>query len=128
MAIRIFKTRAFIKSIKKVELSDGALRDAVDEIQNGLIDAELGGMVVKKRVALPGRGKRGSARTIVAAKKDDRYFFLWAFEKNQRGNISARELQALREYACDLISMGEENLQVALRENDLEEIKNERKD
>jgi DNA-binding transcriptional regulator YiaG len=38
----------------------------------GLIDADLGGHVVKKRVALPGQGKRGGARTIVATKLAER--------------------------------------------------------
>jgi hypothetical protein len=60
----------------KTRLSETALCRAVVEMQQGLIDADLGGGVVKKRVALPGRGKRGSTRTLVATNKDDRWFFL----------------------------------------------------
>lgn len=57
--IRIFKTKAFTRWTRKNGLSDDALRQAVAEMENGLIDADLGGGVVKKRVATPGQGKRG---------------------------------------------------------------------
>jgi hypothetical protein len=60
--------------MRKAGLSDEVLRKAVDEMVNGLVDADLGGHVVKKRVALSGQGKRGGARTIVATKLADRWF------------------------------------------------------
>jgi hypothetical protein len=69
---RIFKTRHFSRWMRKTELFDEALCTAVSEMNEGLIDADLGGDVVKKRVALPGRGKSGGARTIVATNKDNR--------------------------------------------------------
>jgi len=58
--------------MRKTELSDQALCDAVSEMERGLIDADLGGGVVKKRVPLPGRGKRGGTRTLVATNKSNR--------------------------------------------------------
>ncbi len=57
---------------------------AVSEMERGLVDADLGGGVVKKRVALPGRGKRGGARTLVATNRGDRWFFVYGFEKSVR--------------------------------------------
>ena len=63
---RVFKTRYFVRWMRKTELSDEALCSAVDEMAQGLIDADLGGGIVKKRVGLSGRGKRGGARTLVA--------------------------------------------------------------
>ena len=63
---RVFKTRHFSRWMRKTELTDSALCAAVSEMAAGLIDADLGGGAVKKRVALPGRGKSGSARTLVA--------------------------------------------------------------
>lgn len=65
--------------MRKAGLTDDALRDAVTETVLGLIDADLGGHVVKKRLALPGQGKRGGARTIVATRLADRWFFLYGF-------------------------------------------------
>lgn len=59
----------------------------------GLIDAELGGHVVKKRVAVPGRGKRGGPRTLVGTNFRNRWFFMFGFEKNERGDILTDPLQ-----------------------------------
>lgn len=61
----------------------------------GLIEAELGGGVVKKRIGIAGRGKSGGARTLVATNKGNRWFFAFGFEKNDRANISSDELEAL---------------------------------
>ncbi|WP_322348731.1 type II toxin-antitoxin system RelE/ParE family toxin [Orrella marina] len=69
----VFKTRTFTRSIKKVRLTDAGLYAAVEEMSQGLVDADLGGNVVKKRVALPGQGKRGGARTIVATRMAERW-------------------------------------------------------
>ena len=96
---RIFKTRHFVRWMRKTNLTDDALCTAVSEMDAGLIDADLGGGVVKKRVALPGRGKSGSTRTLVATNKGDRWFFVFGFEKNERANISKKELEALQTYS-----------------------------
>jgi len=69
-------------------LSDSLLELAVLEIQRGLLDADLGGGIIKKRIALPGRGKRGSTRTLLATNRNDKWFFVFGFEKNERDNIS----------------------------------------
>ena len=69
MNSRIFKTRLFARQMQKIGLSDELLLNAVAEMQHGLIDADLGGGVVKKRVELPNRGKSGSTRTLIATNK-----------------------------------------------------------
>jgi len=66
---RVFKTRHFGRWVRKAGLSDQALCQAVEEMAGGLIDADLGGGGVKKRVGIAGRGKRGGARTLVATNK-----------------------------------------------------------
>jgi len=78
---RVFKTRHFSRWMRKTELTDKALCTAVAEMSQGLIDADLGGGVVKKRVGLAGRGKRGGARTLVATNRGSRWFFVFGFEK-----------------------------------------------
>ena len=55
---RVFKTRHFGRWMRKKELTDDALCAAVMEMAQGLIDADLGCGVVKKRIGLAGRGKR----------------------------------------------------------------------
>jgi len=72
---RVFKTRYFSRWMRKTELTDRALCSAAAEMAQGLIDAGLGGGVVKKRGRLAGRGKRGGARTLVATNKGNKWFF-----------------------------------------------------
>ena len=107
-------------------MADLALCRAVDEMKAGLVDADLGGGVFKKRVALPGRGKSGSVRTLLATNRDDRWFFVLGFEKNERANITDRELIGLRIIADDLLSMTEKQMQAAFKDGSLVEVKDEK--
>ena len=125
---RVFKTRHFSRWMRKTELTDEALCTAVGEMAQGLIDADLGGGVVKKRVGLAGRGKRGGARTLVATNKGNRWFFVFGFEKNERANISAEEKEALQDLAQDLLARTAKELDIAVADGSLEEICHDRKD
>ena len=95
---------------------------AVLEIHNGVLDADLGGGIVKKRIALPGKGKRGSTRTLLATNRNDRWFFIFGFEKNERQNISGNELATLKKLAKDLLGLTAIQIAVALEESFLVEI------
>ena len=94
----------------------------------GLIDADLGGRVVKKRVGLAGRGKRGGARTLVATNKGNRWFFVFGFEKNERANIGDDELEALQEIAEQLLARTGRQLDEAVKDGSLLEIGDDNKD
>ena len=118
----IYKTRHFNRWAGKASLSDDLLRRAVEEMINGLIDADLGGGVFKKRIALPGRGKSGSTRTLLATNRDDRWIFILGFEKNERANISDKERDALRMIAKDLLGLSAEQLQKMVNEGALLEV------
>lgn len=122
MKRRVFTTRHFSRWQDKAGLTDQALCKAVAEMEQGLIDADLGGGVVKKRVPLPGRGKSGSTRTLVATNKGNRWFFLFGFEKNVRATISAQELEVLRKTAHDWLSATEHQLGQAVMTSMLKEI------
>jgi hypothetical protein len=102
---RVFKTRHFSRWSRKSGLSDAELSKAVDEMVAGLVDADLGGDILKKRVAMPGRGKRGGARTLVATRKANSWFFVFGFEKNERSNVSSTELEALQALAAELLNL-----------------------
>ncbi len=111
--------------MRKSGLTDTELCNAVLEMGNGLIEADLGGSVFKKRVAMPGRGKRGGARTIVATNRADRWFFMYGFKKNDRANITEAELEALRKVAHDLLNQPAMNLDALVGCGELLEICNE---
>lgn len=119
---RVFKIRHFSRWMRKTELSDRVLCVAVSEMEKGLIDADLGGSVVKKRVPLPGRGKSGSTRILVATNKGDRWFFLFGFEKNERSNVTEAELESLGEIAKQLLVRTSKELDEAVRDGSLQEI------
>jgi len=80
---------------------------------------------VKKRIALPGRGKRGSTRTLLATNRDNKWFFVFGFEKNELENISEKELATLKMLAKDLLGMTAAQIEVAVGESILVEVENE---
>lgn len=108
--------------MRKTALTDAVLCDAVREMVTGLIDADLGGDIVKKRVALPGRGKSSGVRTLVATRKVNRWFFVFGFEKSERANVSASELEALQVLASELLALSGGQLGIALEDGALQEI------
>jgi hypothetical protein len=118
----VFRTRTFTRWMGNAGLTDAALCEAVLEMAHGLIDADLGGHVVKKRVALPGQGKRGGARTIVATRLADRWFFLYGFGKNERGNIDKDELKVFQEMARDFLGFDDRQLATLLASGELVEV------
>ena len=120
--MQAFKTKAFAKWANGEGLGDEALGTAVAEMERGLIDAQLGGQVVKKRVAFPGRGKRGSARTVVAFKQGDKAFFIYGFSKDERANVNEKELQALKLLAKELLGYPATSLNKAMKAGELIEM------
>ncbi len=120
--MQAFKTRVFARWASREGLGDDALASAVLEMERGLIDARLGGQVVKKRVALPGRGKRGGTRTLVAFKEGEKAFFIYGFAKNERANVSNKELQALKFLAKELLNYTAPALAKARQAGELIEI------
>lgn len=122
---RVFRTRSFTRWMRKAGLTDEALRVAVSEMAQGLIDADLGGHLVKKRLSLPGQGKRGGARTIVATKMTDRWFFVLGFAKNERANIDAAELKALQELAKHYLGFDDRQIEQAISSGVLTEVRHD---
>ena len=122
---RVFKTRHFSRFAVKAGLGDAALCQAVIEMEQGLVDADLGGGIVKKRVSLSGQGKSGSSRTIVAHRQKSHWFFVYGFQKNDRSNITAREKTALQKMAADLFAYSDAVLDDLVTGKNLWEICND---
>ena len=108
--------------MKKTALTDKALCDAVDEMQQGLIDADLGGNLYKKRVGIANRGKRGGVRTLLATNLGNRWFFLFGFEKNEKANITLDEKDSLLFLTKELLQLSEELLNARIALQKYEEI------
>jgi hypothetical protein len=84
--VRLFKTRTLAKFTRQNGIRDASLVAAVDNAMRGLVDADLGGHIIKQRVARRGRGKRGGFRMLIAL-RPDLAIFLFGFAKNERENI-----------------------------------------
>ena len=123
--MRIFQTKWFTKWAAKEGLTDEALRTAVTEMEQGLIDANLGGHVYKKRAGVQGRGKSGGVRTLLAFKVDDKACFMYGFAKSQRANIGTKELQALKRLAAEILAYSDQALKKALKAGELREVEND---
>jgi hypothetical protein len=121
---RAFKTKIFNKWMRKVGLKDQDLLLAILEMETGLIDADLGGDVYKKRIGLPGVGKRSGARTVVASKLYRKWFFLFGFVKNERDNISDNELVHLQGAASRLLCLSDQELEESMLAGELKELIN----
>ena len=123
--MRIFKTKAFTRWMRKEGLKDAKLLNTIRELESGQFDANLGGSVYKKRIALPGRGKRGSVRTLIAFHSGDRAFFVFGFSKNERANIDVLELRALKLMAKTLLEKSNAKLKKDLEANLILEVQND---
>jgi len=102
--VRTFKTRTFTRFAEKTGISDSALCRAVEEAERGLIAANLGGGLIKQRIARPGQGKSGGFRTLIEFKAAARSIFVHGFAKNEKDNIAADELVALKKLAAELLA------------------------
>lgn len=123
--MRIFKSRTFSKWSAKEGVDDDALRAAVAEMERGLVDADLGGHVVKKRVAVGGRGKSSGVRTLLAYRVGNKAFFVYGFAKNVRANIKEDELKGLKAYAAILLKYSDKELKEAEKAGVLIEVEND---
>ena len=95
--MRIFKTKWLRRYARRERIADRRLREAIERAESGLVDADLGGGVIKQRVARDGQGRSGGYRMLIAYRAGDRAVFLYGFAKRERENIDVDELLTLRE-------------------------------
>jgi len=122
--VRVLKLKAFARWARKERLADGLLRVAVREMRSGLMDANLGGGLLKKRVARPGGGKSGGYRTILAADLRERWVFLYGFAKSERDDLDDDELRELKRLAQSYLALSEETIDRLIDDGKLIEVKN----
>ena len=118
----IYKTRWFDRWARKQGVGSLALCAAVREMTDGLYEADLGGGLLKKRIARAGQGKSGGFRTMVATNKGSRWIFVYGFPKNARSNIDKYEEEALKTLAAHLLSLTATGLGTAQSAGELMEV------
>lgn len=123
--MRIFKTKWLMRFARRERIDDHSLKEAIERAGRGLIDADLGGGLIKQRIARSGQGRSGGYRMIVAYRAGARAVFLYAFAKNERENIGPDELRSFRETGAIWLAMNEQNIALAIDERELEEVNND---
>jgi hypothetical protein len=102
------------------------LVEAVSRAERGLVDADLGGHLIKQRVARKGEGRRGGYRVVIALQAANRAIFMQGFAKNDLGNISSKELEDLKKLAANWLAASDAAIQQALDQSILVEVKHEK--
>lgn len=120
--MRLFKNKSFARFCRKARITDAVLCGAVDAASRGLIDADLGGGVIKQRIARHGEGKSGGFRTIILFRICERAFFVHGFAKNERDNIRDDELDAFKMLAAMMMAYGDDALDKAIENGTLTEV------
>jgi hypothetical protein len=123
--VRIFKNAWFERFARKQKIRDGMLRDAALRAEQGLIDADLGGGVIKPRVARPGQGRSGGYRTLILYRQRHRAFFVYGFAKNQQANISDEEEAAFKKAARHVLELTDEQLAALIRNGQFSEVEHD---
>ena len=112
--MRTFKTKPFARFAHREGIADEALFDAVERAARGLIDADLGGGVIKQRIARRGQGRSGGFRTIMVFRRGERAFFVYGFAKSGRENLRRDELETYRLLADEYLALDPSGLAAAL--------------
>jgi hypothetical protein len=120
--VRIFKTKAFARFADKSHIGDAALCQAVRDAERGLLAADLGGGVIKQRIARAGQGKSGGFRTLIVFRAGTRAFVVHGFAKNERDNIERDELAALKKLAAELLAYDDKTIARAVGSGALTEV------
>jgi hypothetical protein len=124
----VFRRRDFCRWQRKAGLADGVLCEAVQEMECGLVDANLGGLLFKKRISKVGHGKSGGYRVVLAARVGSRYVYLHGFSKSEKSDISEAERAALQFAGRVFLELSAEGLSVALNSGVLQQVNCETQD
>ena len=119
---RVFKYTRFSRFASKEGITDHELLEVVNRLEAEQADANLGGDVYKVRIARPGEGKSGGHRVIVYFRNEFRTFFSYGFSKNDKGNISRKELEGFKKDAKRRLSHTDEEIEDRLKNGILIEI------
>jgi hypothetical protein len=120
--VRIFKTKWLVRFARRERITDHSLSEAIDRAARGLLAADLGGGIIKQRVARQGQGRSGGYRMLVAYRAGTRAAFLYAFAKNEHENIDPDELLTLREIGAGWLAADAQQIAHALAEGILQEV------
>ena len=125
---RIYANRWFAKFASREGISDATLVAAIDQANRGLVDADLGGGLIKQRVAREGGGKSGGYRTLVFFRHGERAIFAFGFAKSDKANLNAAELKVYKKAAKIVLALTQAQIDTEVREGRLFEVNEDAQD
>lgn len=125
---RVYKNRWFAKFAMREGIDDAALLEAVARADRGVIDADLGGGLVKQRIARAGGGKSGGYRTLVFFRHQERAVFAFGFAKSGKANLDAAELRTYKQAARIVLALTQAQIDIEVREERLFEVNDDAQD
>ena len=121
--MRVFKNAWFARFARKERIADKSLGEAIHRAALGLIDADLGGGIIKQRIPRPGQGKSGGYRSLVLFKKGERAFFVFGFAKSDMDNVEDDEVEYFKKMAREVLALSDAQLDLLLAKGLFEEVK-----
>ncbi len=122
--MELLKTKVMAKFARQERITDASLREAIERAERGLVDADLGGGLIKQRIPRQGQGRSGGYRTVIAYRAHQRAVFVYAFAKNDRENIDSTELTTLRDIAAIWLAADSDRIAHGIAEGEIQEIAN----
>jgi hypothetical protein len=122
-AVKVFETKWFLRFARREGISRETLCDAVRRAERGQIDADLGGGIIKQRIARKGQGRSGGYRSLIVYRAEDRAIFVFGFAKSDRDDLEPDELKDSRKLAALMLAYDAEQLEQAVENGELWEVR-----
>jgi hypothetical protein len=120
--MRIFLTKTLARFVRREEISDQALREAIERAERGLVDADLGDGLIKQRVARKGKGSSGGYRTLIGYRRGERAVFVFGFAKKDQENVDASALKSVRAVAVSWMNADMSRIAIGLLQGEIQEV------
>lgn len=120
--MKVFKNAWFGRFARKEKISADALWEAVDRAERGLIDADLGGGIIKQRIPRPGSGKSGGYRSVLLYRRGEKAFFVFGFPKSAQDSIRDDEEEQFKKAAKVILALSDEQILKWVDSGQLQEV------
>jgi hypothetical protein len=100
--MKAYLPKPFQRDCKKDGISNEDCVEAIRKAEKGLVDADLGGGLIKQRIPRGNLGAARGSRAIVFYKRGKVAVFLYIFPKSSKADLKKSETAAYMKFAEDL--------------------------
>lgn len=121
--MKIFVTKTCAREARRLKIGSPELCGAGESVERGAVDADLGGGMIKQRIARPNAGRSGGFRAIILNLHDNRLLFVDIYAKSRLDNISKRDMAAYRALSKFIRNLSEEKFSDMLKNGSIVEVR-----